>query len=132
MHTRVVFDAQEMILVTGNAARAIRPSTRELLRNLAKQAEGHAMDLAKGPGTAKAGAYPIPIRTGNFRRGFGFQVNADNAIVFNTSVYAKALHDGFKPYGNAHARPIAARPYFDDALDKLDLDKAFRDWEASL
>lgn len=132
MHTRVVFDAQEMILVTGNAARAIRPSTRELLRNLAIQAEGHAMDLSKGPGTAKPGAYPIPIRTGNFRRGFGFQVNSDSAIVFNTNVYARKLHDGFKPYGNPHARPIPARPYFDDALDKLDLDKAFKDWEAAL
>ena len=127
---RVIFDAQEMILVTGNAARAVRPSTRELLRILAIQTEGHAMDLAKGPGTAKAGAYPIPIRTGTFRRGFGFKVNDRDAIVFNTSVYARSLHDGFKPYGNPHARPIPARPYFDDALDKLDLDAAWAAWRA--
>ncbi len=127
---RVVFDAREMILVTGNAARAVRPSTRELLRILAIQAEGHAIDLSKGPGTAKPGAYPIPIRTGTHRRGFGFKVNERDAIVFNTGVYARALHDGFKPYGNPHARPIPARPYFDDAIARLDLDAAWDAWRA--
>lgn len=128
---RIVFDAAEMILVTGNAVRAIRPSTRALLRNLAIQGEGIVMDLMKGPGSAKAGAYPIPIRTGTLRRGVGFKVDDDSAFVYNTSVYARAIHDGFRPYGNPHARPIPARPYFDDMLDKLDLDKAYADWEAA-
>jgi hypothetical protein len=131
MSTRIVFDAQEMILVTGNRARAVRPSTKALVGNLAKQWVKAARKLASGPGTAAAGAYPIPIRTGTFRRGFGSKILEDHAIGFNTSVQARALHEGFKPYGNPHARPIPARPYADDALDQLDLDQAFKDWEGA-
>jgi hypothetical protein len=91
--------------------------------------ERKANALAKGPGTADAGAYPIPIRTGYFRRAFGFKVNDRDAIVFNSALYARSLHDGFRPFGNPHAAPIAARPYFDDAMDALDLDAAWAAWQ---
>lgn len=128
---KVVFDAQEMILATGNAERAVRPSTRALLRNLAIQVERKANALAKGPGSAAPGAYPIPIRTGRFRRGFGFKVGEREATVFNDSVYALALHGGFRPFGNPHAAPIAARPYFDDAMEAIDLDAAWAAWQAA-
>lgn len=129
---RVVVDAEEMILVTGNAARAVRPTTRQLLLQIAVQVEGHAIDLASGPGTAEAGAYPIPVRTGFFRRAFGFQVQETSAVVFNTAEYGRALHDGFRPYGNPNATPIPPRTYFDDALDRLDLDDAYSQWRAAV
>ncbi len=129
---RVVFDAQEMILVTGNRADGVRPATRALLRNLAIQVERRATKLASGPGSAKPGAYPIPVRTGFFRRAFGFAVAERESRVFNASNAARSLHDGFRPYGNLNAAPIPGRPYFDDALDAIDLDAAHAAWAASL
>lgn len=128
----MTFDAQEMILATGNAARAVRPTTRQLLLQIAIQVEGAAIDLASGPGTAEAGAYPIPVRLGFFRRAFGFEVGERSAVVFNTAEYARALHEGFRPYGNPRATPIPPREYFDDALGRVDYDDAWAQWQAAV
>ncbi len=124
MKVTVVASAEEVERALGSAERVIRPGVSAMLRSLAIQAVRAAEKRARGPGTAKPGAYPIPIRTGTFRRGFGFEANDQRSIAFNTSAYAGALHAGFKPYGNVHARPIPARPYFDDAQDDLDIDAA--------
>jgi len=129
---RAIFSAAEIDRAMSSAARAVRPSMRDLLRALAVQTENHASDLSKGPASAPPGDYPIPIRTGTHRRAFGFEVGDNFSVVFNSGRAARALHDGFRPYGNPHARPIPARPYFDDALKRLDLDAALAAFQARL
>jgi len=112
----------------GSDARTQIPAARKaLLRMLATRLEGHALDLSKG-GSAP-GDYPIPVRSGKFRGAFGIRVSDRSAVVFNDSNYARAIHEGYQPYGNPHARPIPARPYFSDAFDRLDLDEAHAAWE---
>ncbi|MBB5885469.1 hypothetical protein DYQ93_11430 [Xanthomonas sp. LMG 8992] len=127
----MVFDADLLGQQLGDAARALPASRRALLRNIVIQAENAAMDLAKGPGDAPPGAYPIPVRTGTFRRGFGFEIRDSTAVLFNATAYAGAIHAGYHPYGNPHARPIPARPYFDDALKRIDMEAAARAWQAA-
>lgn len=123
---RMVFSAAQVAQAMASGERAMQPAARDFLRALAIQTEGIATDLSSGSPSAAAGSYPIPVRTGMHRRAFGFELQDNRAIVFNTGVAARALHDGFKPYGNPHARPIPPRPYFTDALTRLDLDAAAR------
>lgn len=112
----------------GSDARTQVPAARKaLLRILATRLEGHAQDLAAGSGAA--GDYPIPRRSGGLWQGFGTRVNDRSAVVFNNMLYAQKVHEGYQPYGNPHARPIPARPYFSDAFDRLDLDEAHATWE---
>jgi len=139
MSVRVAVNATELQRAAAEAASAVQPSTRELLRELAIQTVRGARQRANGPAQgqvrarrgklAGAGDYPIPVRTGTFGRGFGFKVMADSAIVFNDTRYARPLHDGFRPYGNPHATAIPARPYFDDAVEALDIDAAHAAWQ---
>ena len=125
-------DIDGMIIDARNKVRRVPAANMALMRGLAIQAQRHAVELAGGPGSAPAGAYPIPIRTGTFRRAFGFQASERDAVLFNSAIYARAIHDGFQPYGNPHAAPIPARPYFDDVLDMLRIDQEQGRWEAVL
>lgn len=140
MAARIVVDAGEVERSAAAMAAEVGPSERELLRELAIQALRGARKRANGPadGTVSvkrgklpgAGNYPIPVRTGTFGRGFGMRTLQHSAIVFNDTVYAGALHDGFRPYGNTKAMVIPARPYFNDALEQdLDIDAAHANWE---
>lgn len=127
MPLSITFDTRELEEAAARTGRAIPPAQRAVLKNLALQVYSTANDLSIGPGSAAPGAYPIPMRTGAFRNAFGFELGDDFAIVFNESgAKARGLHNGFKPYGNPHARPIPPRPYFSDALARLDLDAATR------
>ena len=130
MRVQVKVDDRAVRTAMVNAGQAIPASTRTLLRDLAMELEGHALDLSRG-GT-KPGDYPIPVRTGKFRGAFGIEVQASYSVVYNEALYARALHDGFKPYGNPHAMPIRPRPYFTDALERLDVDAVLDRWQASL
>lgn len=140
---RIVVNSAEVERAAAGLASALEPSNRELLKELAIQVMRGARRRANGPsgGVVRvrrgalpdAGAYPIPVRTGTFGRGFGFRTFPDRAIVFNDARYAGALHSGFRPYGNPHASPIPARPFFDDALNEdLDVAAAHASWEARL
>lgn len=108
------------------------PAARQaLLRNLAIQTERGATRRATGAGAP--GSYPIPVRSGFFRRAFGFELKPARAIVFNTANYARPLHDGFRPYGNPAATPIRPRPYFADTLaHDVDFDAAADAWEGAI
>lgn len=139
---RLIIDDQ----VTESARRtaaAIPTARRSLLTRLAGHLMRGAMEKSSGPASAPAGSYPIPIRTkrrrgqkastgGSFRGSFGLQVGLSQSVVFNTSLYARALHEGFQPYGNPHASPIPARRYFDDALNEMDIPEIVASWEDSL
>ncbi len=77
--------------------------------------------LLSGPGSAKPGAYPVPIRIGNLRRGGGMRLLSDTSgVVFNRANYARAVHDGFRAWGNSRAPHYAGRPFLDDAVAKAD------------
>src|SRR5690606_37270360 len=81
MSVRVAVKATELQRAAAEAASAVQPSTRELLRELAIQTVRGARQRANGPAQgqvrarrgklAGAGNYPIPVRTGTFGRGFG-------------------------------------------------------------
>jgi hypothetical protein len=129
---RVVINSREVVDAMGRCATAIEPSRDWLLRWLAAQVETRATELASGPASAEPGSYPIPVRTGRFRRDFVIDIRPPRAVVANQAQYARALHEGFRPYGNPSATPIPARPYFSDALDGLDLDEAHRRWSERL
>lgn len=137
MPLSITFDTRELEEAAVRTGRAIPPAQRAVLKNLALQVYSTAMDLATGSGPV--GSYPIPEPTGHFRRSFGFESGDDFAIVWNDAggpikgggrakdgVKARGLHNGFIPFGNPHARPIPPRPYFSDALSRLDLDAATR------
>lgn len=77
-------------------------------------------------GGGKPGSYPVPVRTGNLRRGMGFKLLDDRAgVVFNTARYASAIHGGLQPRKHAgHGASavyefdsVPARPFLDDAVD---------------
>lgn len=122
---RTVVDASDTVKLLDGTARNSRAAARALMRSLAIQLQRAAVKRSSGPNTAAPGAYPIPRRTGTHARGFAIELSDRSAIVFNANVYARSLHDGFKPYGNPHAKVIPARPYFDDAMEKdLDVDAA--------
>ena len=121
---RVVVDAADTVRALDAASRNVPQAARAFMRSLAIQTQRGAVRLSSGPGAAKPGAHPIPVRTGTHRRAFGIEVDQVRAVVFNAGIGAQALHEGFRPYGNPHARPIPPRPYFDDALDDIDLDVA--------
>lgn len=121
---RLVIDAADTVRALDAASRNVPRAATAFMRSLAIQTQRGAVRRSSGPSAAPAGAYPIPVRTGTHRRAFGIEVDQFRAVVFNAGIGAQALHDGFRPYGNPHTRPIPARPYFDDALDDLDLDVA--------
>jgi phage gpG-like protein len=128
MRLRQIFDVAQVQAAMGQGAAAIPAARQALLRNLGIQAVRTATRLAGGPGTAKPGSYPIPIRTGTLRRGMNFEVQDNVAIVFNDTVYARAAHQGFQPYGNPRAHAIPGRPFFGDAIEQLDLQAAADAW----
>ena len=127
MRVRVIASAGEVKRDMATARTGLPAARRGLLRNLAIQTHDAARDLADGSPTAAPGSYPIPRRTGAFKGTLGHGDTADKAFAFSTSAYAIPLHEGFRPYGNPNAHAIPPRRYFDDALDKLDMDAA---WQA--
>lgn len=90
------------------------------LRRIAVTVERKQVENLGGPGTAPAGAYPVPIRTGHLRRSSGFRVESRAALVFNTAIYARAIHEGFTPFGNRKAKRIRARQFLADAAKAVD------------
>lgn len=118
---------RRMVIAHRNFPRA----RRALLANLAAQAERHAIEQASG-GKAAARSMPIPQRSNVFRNSFGIEVGDDRAVTYNAARYARALHDGFHPYGNTHVIPVPARPYFDIAVQRVDVDRAQTVFDAAL
>lgn len=93
---------------------------RALRKIIALVDRGQVKNLTGG-GSAAAGAYPVPIRTGFLRRSGGSRVEPRAGMVFNTAEYANAIHNGgVHPYGNPNAQVIAARPFLQDAADRVD------------
>ncbi len=91
------------------------------LRDVAITVERAAEKNLRGAGSAAPGSYPVPIRTGGgLRSKLQSRFDERQSMVINSAVYARAVHDGFKPYGNPHARAMPRRPYLQDAVDSID------------
>jgi len=91
------------------------------VRKVVFTVENKAEELLRGAGTAAPGSYPVPVRSGFLRRSMGATASGGRGLVFNSAEYARAIHDGFRPYGNKHAKPVPARPFMDDALAATDI-----------
>lgn len=101
--------------------KAIRRGTRNVLLTVERQA------VKNLSGAGAPGSYPVPIRTGNLRRSMGVRQESETVgYVFNRARHARAIHAGFKPYGNPHAHVIPARPFLDDAAASVDTGMVFR------
>lgn len=118
---------RRMVIAHRNFPRA----RRALLADLASQVERRAIAQASG-GKAPPRSMPIPQRTHVFRNGFGIELGDTRAAVYNSARYARALHQGFRPYGNTHVIPVPARPYFDIAVQRVDVDRAQTVFDAAL
>lgn len=97
----------------------------EGLRDVAITVERAAAANLRGPKSAAPGSYPVPIRTaGGLRSKLQARFGQRESMVINSAIYARAVHDGFTPYGNPHARySIVPRPYLQDAVDSTDINE---------
>lgn len=80
-----------------------------------------ASKLLSGSAAAEPGTYPVPIRSGHLHGALGTRhLGGGVGLVFNRAKYARAIHEGFTPYGNKKAKRVAARPFLADAVEKAD------------
>jgi len=103
---------------------------RAIDRGLRRSAMGihrAAYDFLSGPKSA-VGGYPVPVRTGHLRRsldwlgpnrskskdGKTFTAGPHEAVVYNSAVYSRAIHDG-----RGSSAKFGARPYLTDALEQF-------------
>lgn len=101
--------------------RRMDDALRKGMRRLVLSVEQQAVKRLTGAGTAKAGSYPVPIRSGVLRRSMGVRIAGPMlGFVFNRAEYAKPIHDGFHPYGNKKAPWVMGRRFMDDAVDAVD------------
>lgn len=84
------------------------------MRRVAITAERKQVENLTGSGPPRS--YPVPVRTGNLRRGSGMRAGPRSAMVFNTAHYARAVHNGHRPYGNPRAARVRAREFLLDAV----------------
>jgi phage gpG-like protein len=89
------------------------------LRDIAITVERAAAKNLRGGGSAAPGSYPVPIRSRNLRSSLQSRFEERQSMVINSAVYARAIHEGFQPYGNPKARRIGRRPYLQDAVDSI-------------
>lgn len=102
-------------------ARGLDAALSRGVRKALLAVETEASKLLSGSASAEPGTYPVPIRRGTLRRSLGVrQLNAASGLVFNRAKYARAIHEGFTPYGNKKAKRVAARPFLADAVEKAD------------
>lgn len=99
-------------------AQAMPGALRAGLRRIGDKVErGMNRNLSGG---GAPGSYPVPRRTGHLARSGGTKLGARELLVFNSAVYAGAIHNGFRPYGNPNAPKYAPRMFLVDAVDAID------------
>lgn len=74
----------------------------------------------RAAGGSASGDYPIPVRSGFLRRSTGSKVGQAEALVFNSARYARAMQEGYHPYGNKRAAKMPPRRFFDDGIAAVD------------
>jgi hypothetical protein len=86
---------------------------------LVKNIFAKAFDNLSGGHGDEAGSYPVPVRMGFLRRSLamlgpgqskdGFTTEAGEAVIYNTSIYAWAIHEGRED------KKTKGRPFLTDA-----------------
>lgn len=71
-------------------------------------------------GSGGPGEYPVPRRTGNLARQSGHTVGRRQAVVYNAAPYARAVHEGFRAFGNPNAPYYGPRRFLTDAIADVD------------
>jgi hypothetical protein len=101
-------------------AAALTSGVTSAIRDITLGSEREAVKRLTG-GSRPAGSYPVPNRTGFLRRSMGSRVRPEEGILFNSAIYARAVHDGYTPYSNPRVQfNIGARPYMTDAVAAVD------------
>ncbi len=99
-------------------AAAMPAALRAGLRRIGDKVErGMNRNLSGG---GAPGSYPVPRRTGHLARSGGNRVGDREVVVFNSALYAGAIHEGFHPYGNPNAPRYPGRPFLADAAAAAD------------
>ena len=98
-------------------ADALESNVQGFLRELAQRIDRGATQRLSGAGGP--GSYPVPRRTGNLARQQGHSVGRRQAVVWNAAPYARAIHQGFHPFGNPNAPWMPGRPFLSDAIEAV-------------
>lgn len=81
-------------------------------------------------GSGDAWTYPVPIRSGNLRRGQRTQQPSPVlGFVLNVTSYARAIHTGLISVGRGAGRKMKqfrARPWLTDAAERADVPGIFK------
>ncbi len=93
-------------------SRALERAVARGLRDALMLMENQQVENLTGPGTAPAGSYPVPVRTGNLRRSAYSRARNLSGEVGNTAAYATKIHDD--------------RPFLDEAVASVDADSVIR------
>jgi len=107
--------------VYAQRAQRLTAALRRGMKRALLLVEKDASQRLSGSGSSTPGAYPIPVRSGNLRRGLGVRRLGDTSgLVFNRSNYARAVHStGFHAYGNERAPFYEPRPFLSDAIEAV-------------
>lgn len=86
---------------------ALNKALERGLKKAASTVDREQVKNLSGSGADEPGSYPVPVRKGTLRGGHGWAVRGvKQASIFNTTVYAMAIHKD--------------RPFLDDAAEKVD------------
>lgn len=101
--------------------RSMDAALRTGMHRLVLSVEREAAKRLRG-GDSKPRSYPVPQRPGSvLHRSMGTRIAGPMlGFVFNRAEYARAIHDGFFPYGNKKAPWVMGRRFLDDAVDAVD------------
>lgn len=115
-------------------ADAVESSVRAFLADVTAATQRGMHQRLSGGGAP--GAYPVPRRSpGGLRDSTGVDAprrtaRGWDAVVFNEAPYARAVHEGFRAYGNPNAPYYGARRFLTDALAQVDPAARLQAWLA--
>lgn len=103
---------------------------RDGLREIGRQVETKMKEnLSGGEGDTPAlsGSWPVPVRSNTLRSSTGVRTGRRMAEIWNDAhnpdtgaFYARAIQEGFYPYGNTSLPRIPGRRYLDRAVASVD------------
>lgn len=119
----VVKDLSKTLEALGIEGDKFKQAVDEIAQEVATTILADAIDRASGDGADEPRSYPVPVRTGTFRRAHKMdrQQNGDYRVYIDAKAakYAANVHDG--------TWKMEARPTVDDAAELLDIDKIVDD-----
>lgn len=122
---RIETTADETAAAIARKAAGIAGAVGQGMRSALLATESEAVKNLSGSNSDAPYAYPVPARTGNLRRNRTVQQPSPGLGLINfDSDYAYAVHSGkvteFAGRGKTRQVQRAARPFAQDAIDKVD------------